>query len=61
MLRYTPLSFFTLIIAATWVAAYASQNNMEDDALAISKSRIPLSQAISVAEKHVNGSLARGL
>ncbi len=44
MYRYTELSLLA-IIAATGAAAYATKGDTENDALAISKAKIPLWQA----------------
>lgn len=55
MNRYSKLSLFVAAIVAAGSVAYAAQNGMENDALAMSKAKIPLAQAISAAELHVNG------
>ena len=57
------------VLAATLVAvgaigtvatiAYAGKN-MENDALAIVNAKIPLAQAVTTAEQHVNGKASRG-
>lgn len=59
MNRYTKLSLLAIAIAATGGLAYAGQGGMENDVLAISKARIPLTQAVTVAEQHANGKASR--
>lgn len=46
-------------IAATGAFAYAAKGGIENDALAIDKARIPLIQAVRVAEQHANGKASR--
>jgi hypothetical protein len=41
MYRYTKLSLLAIAIAATGAVAYAANGGMENDALAISKAKIP--------------------
>ncbi|OYY63206.1 MAG: peptidase M4 [Burkholderiales bacterium 28-67-8] len=59
MYRYTKLSLLAIAIAATGAVAYAAKGSMENDALAITNAKIPLAQAVTVAEQHVNGKAAR--
>ncbi|WP_034296937.1 PepSY domain-containing protein [Herbaspirillum sp. RV1423] len=59
MNRYIKISILTAIIAASGTAAYATQGGMENDALSITKAKIPLSQAVTIAEQHANGKAAR--
>ncbi len=59
MYRYTKLSLLAVAIAATGAVAYAANGGMENDALAISKAKIPLTQAVTVAEQHANGKASR--
>jgi uncharacterized membrane protein YkoI len=59
MYRYTKLSLVAIAIAATSALAHAAEGNMENDALAISKAKIPLTQAVTVAEHHANGKASR--
>lgn len=65
MTRYNKISLSIAAIAATAVmaaagtVAFAAQGGMENDALAMSKAKIPLAQATSAAELHVNGKAMR--
>jgi uncharacterized membrane protein YkoI len=59
MYRYSKLSLLAVAIAAAGAAAYAANGGMENDALAISKAKIPLTQAVTVAERHTNGKASR--
>ncbi|MGF6916735.1 PepSY domain-containing protein [Paraburkholderia sp. 40] len=59
MYRYTKLSLLAIAIATTGAVAYAAKGGMEIDALAISKAKIPLTQAVTVAEQHANGKASR--
>lgn len=61
MYRYTKLSLLAIAIAiaTTGAVAYAAKGGMENDALAITKAKIPLTQAITVAEQHANGKASR--
>lgn len=58
MHRYLKSSILAIAIAATGVAAYAAKGGMENDAMAINKAKISLTQAISVAEQHAHGKAA---
>lgn len=58
MSRNGKLSLLVLALAAVGSAAYAAQT-VEDDAMAIAKAKIPLAQAVTVAEQHANGKAAR--
>jgi hypothetical protein len=42
MYRYTKLSLLAIAIATTGAVAYAAKGGMENDALAITKAKIPL-------------------
>lgn len=55
MNRYRKVSLLALVIAAASTVAYAANNGMENDALAITKAKIPLTQAIAAAEQHASG------
>ena len=55
MYRNTPISLLALCMAATGAVAYAANGGAENDALAIANAKIPLTQAVTVAEQHVNG------
>jgi uncharacterized membrane protein YkoI len=46
-------------IAAAGSAAYASQGNKENDAATLAHAKIPLIQAVSVAEQHASGKASR--
>ena len=59
MNRYSKVSLFIAAIAAVGTVAYAAQGGMENDALAMTKAKIPLTQAVSAAELHVNGKAMR--
>lgn len=59
MYRYTKLSLLAVAIAASGAVAYAANGSMQNDALAISKAKISLAQALAVAEQHVNGKASR--
>lgn len=59
MYRYTAASFLAVVIAATTMGAYAAKDGGANDALALSHAKIPLVQAVSVAEAHVQGKAAR--
>lgn len=59
MNQYAKLSLLAVAIAATGAMAYAAKGGMENDALAISKAKIPLSQAVTVAEQHASGRATR--
>jgi uncharacterized membrane protein YkoI len=53
---------FSILLGALTVvasAAYAARSGGENDALAISNAKIPLTQAVSAAEQHVGGKAAR--
>lgn len=59
MNRYSKLSLLAATIAAVGSVAYAAQAGMENDAMAITKAKIPLVQAVTIAEQHANGKAAR--
>ncbi|MGO4475037.1 PepSY domain-containing protein [Massilia sp. 2TAF26] len=59
MNRTAKLSLLAIVVAASGTAAYAAKAGMENDAMAINKARIPLTQAVAVAQQHVNGKAAR--
>lgn len=59
MYRYSKLSLLAVALAAAGTVAYASTGGMENDAMAIAKAKIPLVQAVTAAERHVNGKAAR--
>jgi uncharacterized membrane protein YkoI len=52
------LSLLAIVLAAVGTVAYAAKD-VENDASAIAKAKIPLTQAITAAEQHVNGKAAK--
>lgn len=59
MYRYAKLSLLAIVFAATGAVAYAAKGGMENDALSVTKAKIPLVQAVTVAEQHANGKASR--
>ena len=59
MNRYTKFSLLSIAVATTGAIAYAAQGSSDNDDLAITKAKIPLTQAVIVAEQHVNGKASR--
>lgn len=59
MNRYSKFSVLALAIAVASTVAYAANSGMENDASAITKAKIPLTQAIAVAEQQASGKAAR--
>ena len=59
MSRYTKLSLLAIATATTCAAAYAAKGGMENDAMALAKAKISLTQAVVIAERHANGKAAR--
>ena len=59
MNRFSKLSLLAAAIAAAGTAAYAAQGSMENDAMAVIKAKIALTQAVTIAEQHANGKAAR--
>src|SRR6267378_5691635 len=58
MSRYSKLSFLAVALAAAGTFTYAAKG-MENDALAITQAKIPLTQAVTAAEQHVKGKASR--
>ena len=58
MHRYSKFSLWAVVIAAAGTVAYAASDKIENDATAITRARIPLAQAVTTAEQHVNGKAA---
>jgi uncharacterized membrane protein YkoI len=58
MYRYTKLNLLVAAIVTSGTAVYAA-NTTENDAGAIGKAQISLSQAVTAAEQHANGKAAR--
>jgi uncharacterized membrane protein YkoI len=56
MNRYSKFSL--LAIAAAGSVAYAAQGGIENDAMALTKAKISLVQAVTTAEQHANGKAA---
>jgi uncharacterized membrane protein YkoI len=59
MYRHTKLSVLAIAIVATGTVAYAAKSSVENDAMAINKAKIPLTQAVTAAERHANGKASR--
>jgi len=62
MTRFRTLSVLaaTLDVVGTVATVAYAGKNMENDALAIVNAKIPLAQAVTTAEQHVNGKASRG-
>jgi len=58
MLRYTKIAILATVLASAGAVAYAAQT-MDNDVLAITQAKIPMTQAITVAEQHARGKAAR--
>ena len=58
MLRNTKIAILATVLASAGAVAYAA-STMENDAAAITQAKIPMTQAITVAEQHVGGKAAR--
>ena len=59
MNRYSKLALLATAIAAAGTVAFAAQGGIGNDAMAITTAKIPLAQAITIAEQHANGRAAR--
>lgn len=59
MNRYSKLSLLAVAIATAGSVAYAAQGGMENDAMDITKAKIPLAQAVTAAEQHAHGKASR--
>ncbi len=59
MYRYIKFSLLVIAIATTGAVAYAANGRMENDALAITKAKVSLIQAVTVAERYTNGKASR--
>ena len=59
MNRYSELSLLAAVIAAAGTVAYAAQRDMENGAMAITRAKISMAQAVTTAEKHANGKASR--
>ena len=58
MFRYTKIAIVATVLVSTAAMAYAAKT-MENDATNIAQAKIPMTQAITVAEQHANGKAAR--
>jgi uncharacterized membrane protein YkoI len=58
MIRNTKIAILAAVLASVGAAAYAA-NALENDAAAIAQAKIPLTQAITVAEQHTGGKASR--
>ncbi|MCL6486075.1 MAG: PepSY domain-containing protein [Janthinobacterium lividum] len=59
MHRYSKLSLLVATITTAGTVAYGAQGGMENEAMAITKAKIPLAQAVTTAEQHANGKATR--
>jgi uncharacterized membrane protein YkoI len=59
MYRDSKIFLLCAVLAAAGSVAYAAQGATENDAMAITKAKIPLSQAVAAAEQRANGKAAR--
>lgn len=58
MIRNTKIAILAAVLASVGAAAYAA-NAVENDAAAIAQAKIPLTQAITVAEQHAGGKASK--
>lgn len=58
MSRYTKITVLAVILASAGSLAYAVKS-AENDAVDISKAKIPMSQAVLAAEQHASGKAVR--
>ena len=58
MFRHTKIAAIAIALASAGAVAYAA-NTTENDALALANAKVPMAQAITVAEQHANGKAAR--
>ena len=58
MTRFSKISFLAIALAAAGTVAYAAKS-MDNDATAIVNAKIPLVQAVTAAEQHINGKATR--
>jgi uncharacterized membrane protein YkoI len=59
MHRHSKISLAIVALVAAGGVALAANGASENDALAITRAKIPLAQAVTAAEQHVNGRAAR--
>ena len=59
MNRNSKLSILAIGIAAASTVVYAAAGNTDNDAMAITKAKTSLTQAVTTAEQHANGKAAR--
>ena len=55
MHRYAKRSLLAVVSAATSAVVYAANGGMESEAMALIKAKIPLTRAVTIAERYVNG------
>ena len=58
MIRNTKIAIFAAVLATVGAAAYAA-NTVENDAAAVANAKIPMTQAITVAEQHAGGKASK--
>ena len=58
MIRNTRIAVLAAVLASAGAAAYAA-NTVENDAAAIANAKIPMTQAITVAEQHAGGKASK--
>lgn len=58
MFRNAKLALIVSVLASVSAVAYAAKA-IENDALSITKAKVPMAQAITAAEQHANGKAAR--
>ncbi|CAI2029359.1 Peptidase propeptide and YPEB domain [Serratia fonticola] len=59
MNRYSRLSILAIAIATLSSFAYSSEHGVENDAMVINQAKIPLTQAVTLAEQHTHGKATR--
>lgn len=59
MNRHRKIFLLAVAIATAGTVAYAAQGGTENDALSVTRAKIPLTQAVAVAEQHANGKASR--
>lgn len=59
MNRYSKHTLLAITIAAAGTVVFAAQSRMENDAMAITKAKTSLAQAVTTAEQHANGKATR--
>lgn len=59
MKRKTKLSLIAVALSASALSAYAASGALANDSLAVAEATIPLSQAVTIAEQHVQGKASK--